>query len=144
MTRAATTESKAAHAVETYHRYDYWRPKGTRWLGRLIAGLDRGFDRVYSSSSNPLHRTGTLASLCLAVALVTGIYLLFVYEIARPYESIAGIQRDIFLGRWIRALHRYVSDAAVVAVLIHVLRLVTQGKTWGPRALAWITGVLLA
>jgi ferredoxin len=131
-------------SAETYRRYDYWRPSGTRWLGRLIAGLDRVFDRVYSSTSNPLHRTGTLASLCLAVALVTGVYLLFVYEIAHPYESIAGIQKDIFLGRWVRALHRYVSDAAVVAVLVHVLRLLIQGKTWGPRALAWITGVLLA
>ena len=130
--------------AETYRRYDYWRPKGTRWLGRLVAGIDRVFDRLYSSRSNPLHRSGTVASLCLAVALVTGVYLLFVYEIARPYESIVGIQNDIFLGRWIRALHRYVSDAAAVAVLIHVLRLLIQGKTWGPRALAWITGVLLA
>jgi ferredoxin len=130
--------------VDTYRRYDYWRPTGTRWLQYLVGGLDRVFDRIYSSKYNPLHRTGTVASLCLTVALVTGVYLLFVYEIARPYESIVGIQKDVFLGRWIRALHRYVSDAAVIAVLIHVVRLVIQGKTWGPRALAWITGVLLA
>jgi ferredoxin len=130
--------------ADTYRRYDYWRPAGTRWLAQLIERLDRVFDRVYSSRSNPLHRTGTLASLCLTVALVTGVYLLFVYEIARPYESMVGIQKDVYLGRWIRALHRYVSDAAVVAVLIHVVRLLVQGKTWGPRLLAWITGVLLA
>ena len=129
--------------VDTYQRYEYWRPGGTRGLEYLVESLDRIFDRLYSSKYNPLHRTGTLASLCLTVALVTGVYLLFVYEIGRPYESMAGIQRDVFLGRWIRALHRYVSDAAVVAVLIHVLRLLVQGKTWGPRALAWITGVLL-
>lgn len=130
--------------ADTYRRYDYWRPGGTRWLAHLVEKVDRVFDRIYSSKHNPLHRTGTLASLCLAVALVTGVYLLFVYEISRPYESIAGIQKDVFLGRWIRALHRYVSDAAVVAVMVHVLRLLVQGKTWGPRALAWITGVLLA
>jgi ferredoxin len=129
--------------ADTYQRYDYWRPGGTRGLEYLVESLDRAFDRLYSSKYNPLHRTGTLASLCLTVALVTGVYLLFVYEIARPYESMAGIQRDVFLGRWIRTLHRYVSDAAVVAVLVHVLRLLVQGKTWGPRALAWITGVLL-
>jgi len=130
--------------ADTYQRYDYWRPGGTRGLGYLVERLDLAFDWIYSSKYNPLHRTGTLASLCLTVALVTGVYLLFVYEIARPYESMVGIQRDVFLGRWIRALHRYVSDAAVVAVLIHVLRLLVQGKTWGPRALAWITGVMLA
>jgi ferredoxin len=130
--------------ADTYRRYDYWRPAGSRGLAQIIGSVDRVFDRVYSSKSNPLHRTGTLASLCLTVALVTGVYLLFVYEIARPYESMAGIQKDVFLGRWIRALHRYVSDAAIVAVMVHVFRLLVQGKTWGPRALAWITGVLLA
>jgi ferredoxin/coenzyme F420-reducing hydrogenase delta subunit len=131
-----------ASAEAAAHDHE-WRPPGTRRLGRVLAGLDRLFDRVYTSTYNPLYRTGALASLCLAVALVTGIYLLFVYEIARPWESVAAVQRDPYLGRWIRALHRYASDAAVVAVVLHVLRLVAQGKTWGPRALAWITGVLL-
>jgi ferredoxin len=124
-------------------RPDLWRPRGTRTLETVVAGIDRVFDRVYSSTYNPLYRSGTLASLCLAVALVTGVYLLFVYEIARPWDSVAAIQDDAFVGRWVRALHRYASDAAVVAVAVHVLRLLVQGKTWGARVLAWITGVLL-
>jgi ferredoxin len=125
-------------------RADTWRPPGARPIERLLGRADRVLDRVYSSTYNPLYRTGTLAALCLAVALVTGVYLLLVYEIARPWESVAAIQRDVWLGRWIRALHRYASDAAVAAVALHVLRLLVQGKTWGPRLLAWITGVLLA
>jgi len=129
--------------VDANTRQDAWRPPGARGLEAVLASVDRVFDHVYTSAYNPLHRTGTLASLCLAVTLVTGIYLLFVYEIARPWESVAAIQRDPYFGRWIRALHRYASDAAVVAVVLHVLRLLVQGKTWGPRALAWITGVLL-
>jgi ferredoxin len=124
-------------------RHDTWRPAGTGWLRTSLAVLDRVFDRVYSSSANPLHRTGTLAVLCLAVTLVTGVYLLLVYEIARPYESVAAVQDDVLLGRWMRALHRYASDATVVAVVLHVLRVIVQGKTWGPRALAWVTGVVL-
>ena len=130
-------------SVEPDVRHDEWRPPGARGLEAVVARVDGLFDRVYTSGYNPLYRTGTLASLCLAVALVTGIYLLFVYEIARPWDSVAAIQRDPYLGRWIRALHRYASDAAVVAVVLHVLRLVVQGKTWGPRVLAWVTGVLL-
>jgi ferredoxin/coenzyme F420-reducing hydrogenase delta subunit len=55
----------------------------------------------------------------------------------------ATIQQDVLLGRWMRALHRYASDAAVIAVVLHVVRLFVQGKTWGPRTLAWITGLLL-
>ena len=129
--------------VEAPVRPDAWRPRGAPALERALASVDRVFDRVYSSAYNPLYRTGTLASLCLAVALVTGLYLLVVYEIARPWESVAAIQADVFLGRWVRALHRYASDVAVVAVALHVLRLLAQGKTWGPRTLAWVTGVLL-
>ena len=124
-------------------RPDTWRPPGARALEAVVGSVDRVFDRVYSSGYNPLYRSGTLASLCLAVALVTGVYLLFVYEIARPWDSVAAIQRDALVGRWIRALHRYASDAAVVAVTLHVLRLLVQGKTWGARVLAWVTGVLL-
>jgi ferredoxin len=99
---------------------------------------------VYSSRYNPLYRTGTLAALFLTIALVTGLYLIFFYEIGRPYESMVSIQNDPLLGRWIRALHRYASDGAVVAVALHVLRLLVHGKTWGPRTLAWVTGILLA
>src|SRR5262245_30317335 len=122
-------------------RPDTWRPRGAHALETVVGSVDRVFDRVYSSAYNPLYRSGTLASLCLAVALVTGVYLLFVYEIARPWDSVAAIQGDALLGRWIRALHRYASDAGVVAVALHVLRLLLQGKTWGARVLAWITGV---
>jgi ferredoxin len=123
---------------------DVWRPRSARALAATLEALDRVFDGIYSSAFNPLYRTGTLAALFLSIALVTGVYLLFVYEIARPYDSVRAVQQDVLLGRWLRALHRYASDAAVVAVALHVLRLVVQGKTWGPRALAWITGVLLA
>ncbi len=130
--------------VETAPRYDYWRPRGTGLVATAVHRVDRLFDRVYSSRYNPLYRTGTVAVLCLAIALVTGVYLLFLYEIGRAYDSVALIQRDMLLGRWIRALHRYASDVAIVAVGLHVLRLCVQGKTWGARTLAWVTGVLLA
>jgi ferredoxin len=115
-----------------------------RPLRAALLVLDGLFDRLYTSRGNPLYRSGTLAALFLTVALVSGVYLLLVYELGRPYESVVAIQNDPWLGRWMRALHRYASDAAVAAVAIHVLRVVVQGKTWGPRALAWITGLLLA
>jgi ferredoxin len=128
---------------DAYPRQDVERSRPARALAAALDGVDRIFDRVYSSTFNPLYRSGTLAVLCLTLALATGVYLLFVYEIARPYESVLSIQRDVVLGRWIRALHRYASDGAVLAVVVHVVRLLVQRKTWGPRALAWLTGLLL-
>jgi quinol-cytochrome oxidoreductase complex cytochrome b subunit len=42
-----------------------------------------------------------------------------------------------------RGVHRYASDAAVVAVAFHALRMFVQGRSWGPRTLAWVSGLIL-
>jgi len=76
--------------------------------------------------------------------LATGIYLLFFYRIGTPYESVVAITGQVWAGRWIRALHRYASDAIVVAAVVHAFRVFAQGRTWGPRALAWVSGLVLA
>lgn len=77
------------------------------------------------------------------VVAVTGLYLLVFYRIGAPYESVERITSQAWTGRWIRGLHRYASDAALVAVGVHAVRMFAQGRSWGPRALAWISGVVL-
>ena len=114
-----------------------------RLLGRVLSRTDGWVDRLYGSKWNPLYQSGALVVLCLAVMLVTGIYLLLFYRIGAPYESIVRIDGQPWGGRWIRSLHRYAADAAVVAVFVHALRMFCQGRSWGPRALAWISGVFL-
>ena len=81
--------------------------------------------------------------LCLALMLVTGLYLLLFYRIGSPFESVARITGQQWSGRWIRSLHRYSADVAVVAAVLHALRMYYQGRSWGPRALAWTSGVVL-
>jgi ferredoxin/coenzyme F420-reducing hydrogenase delta subunit len=118
-------------------------PKAGVWLGRAFAPLDRLFDRLYGSRWNPLHQTGNLAILCFLVTLVTGLYLFLFYKIATPHASVARIQEEIFLGAWARSMHRYAADLAIVATVLHVVRKLIQGQTWGPRAWAWLSGVAL-
>lgn len=115
----------------------------TRPLKKLLTSVDRFLDRVYTSRYNPLYRSGTLAVFCLFAAMGTGLYLIFFYRIGTPYESIVDIQAQTWGAKWMRAMHRWVSDAAVVALVFHILRLLIQGKTWGQRTLAWLTGVFL-
>ena len=114
-----------------------------RQLGRVLSRIDGWADRLYGSKWNPLYQSGGLAVLCLAVMLVTGIYLILFYRIGAPYESIVRIDGQPWGGRWIRSLHRYAADLAVVAVFVHALRMFCQGRSWGPRALAWVSGVFL-
>ena len=114
-----------------------------RLFARMLARIDGWADRLYGWKWNPLYQSGAIVVLCLAVMLVTGIYLLFFYRIGAPHESIVRIDAQPWGGRWIRSLHRYAADLAVAAAVVHALRMFFQGRSWGPRALAWVSGVFL-
>ncbi|MFN7940381.1 MAG: hydrogenase iron-sulfur subunit [Thermoanaerobaculia bacterium] len=114
-----------------------------RSLGRLLALLDRLFDRLYGSRFNPIYQSGNLAILFFLVTLATGLYLFLFYRIADAHGSVVEIQQRVFLGAWARSMHRYSADLAIVAVILHLLRKLAHGQTWGPRAVAWISGIVL-
>lgn len=114
-----------------------------RGARRAIISLDAIATRLYGTAWNPLHQTGTVAVVMLILLLVTGLYLVIVYRIGLPAESVARLAQDPWLGAWMRTLHRYASDIFVVAALLHAMRIFGQGRSWGPRTMAWLTGVVL-
>lgn len=118
-------------------------PPLSRAILAVLRPLDRLLDRVYGSALNPLYQSGALAIFLLALVVVTGLYLLLFYAISDPYASVLRLHEQQWSGRWIRALHRYASDAAVIAIGFHVLRMLAQGRTWGPRVVAWVSGTVL-
>lgn len=110
-----------------------------RWLE---VGLDRGL----TAALNPLHHTGTIAVFALAVATVTGIYLFLFYRVgtAAAHASVEAIGAQPFgIGALMRSLHRYSSDAALVAAGLHGLKMLLSDRFWGPRWLGWVTGLAL-
>src|SRR3990172_6001045 len=112
-------------------------------MRRFLARADALMNRLYGWRYNPLYHSGALVVALLIVLFVTGIYLLFFYRLGAPYASVAALTAQPWLGRGIRGLHRYASDTAVVAALVHALRVYAQRRSWGPRTLAWITGLIL-
>lgn len=114
-----------------------------RGIWRGLSSADAAMNRLYGWRYNPLYHSGTLVIALFLLLLITGIYLLFVYRLGAPYQSVAALTAQPWLGRWMRGVHRYGSDAAVVAVLVHALRMFAQGRSWGPRTLAWVTGLIL-
>lgn len=115
----------------------------SRLIRRLLAPADALLNRLYGWRFNPLYHSGALVVLTFVLLLVTGLYLVFFYRLGNPHASIVRITEQVWLGRWIRSLHRYASDAAVIALGVHALRMFAQGRSWGPRALTWVSGVLL-
>lgn len=109
---------------------------------KLLLTLDRFFDWLYSSKLNPLYRSGTIAIALLLIVITTGGYLLFFYRVGAPYESILEIN-SFFINHTIRSVHRYASDLCVVVVIYHIFRMIAEKKTWGPKTLSWVTGVVL-
>lgn len=118
-------------------------PAGSRAFQKIFAPLDNLLTRLYGSRWNPVHYSGALAVFFFLALLVSGLYLFLFYSIGTPYKSVVGIQEQVWAGRWVRALHRYASDAVIVTTVLHVFKMTAAGKSWGPRALAWITGVFL-
>lgn len=105
-----------------------------------LAALDAAANRLYGWRWNPLYQSGTVAVVMLLVLLGTGLYLVLVYRLGAPFASVARIDQDVWLGRWMRSLHRYTSDAFVIAAAIHAWRMLAQRRSWGPRTLAWVSG----
>jgi ferredoxin/coenzyme F420-reducing hydrogenase delta subunit len=114
-----------------------------RFALRLLRLADTLCDRLYGQRFNPLYQSGTIVMALYLVLLVTGLWLLLFYRVGAPWESVARITADPWTGNWVRGLHRYASDLAVVATAVHAFRMFAQGRSWGARALAWVSGCLL-
>jgi ferredoxin/coenzyme F420-reducing hydrogenase delta subunit len=110
---------------------------------RAMTRLDGRANRLYGSRYNPLYHSGSIVIGLLLVLVVTGLYLLLFYRVGSPWASVARITEQAWLGRWIRGVHRFASDAAVVAAAVHAFRMYAQRRSWGPRALAWVSGFVL-
>jgi ferredoxin len=107
---------------------------------RLLTATDAVANRLYGARWNPLYQSGTIVVALYFTIVATGLWLLLFYRVGAPWESVAGLTANVWMGNWVRGLHRYASDAAVVATVAHAFRMFAQGRSWGARALAWISG----
>jgi ferredoxin len=114
--------------------------KAERLAERALRGLDAGFNRLHGWRYNPIHQSGPMVFVLLLVLIVTGLYLLVFYRLSAPWASVQRLVADPWLGRWMRSLHRFASDAMVIFAVIHAFRMFAQARSWGPRALAWVSG----
>lgn len=88
---------------------------------------------------------GGLAFSALLILILTGILLLFHYQPAtdRAFASILHIENAVPGGWYIRNLHRLSSNAFLILLFLHTLRVVLTGAFRKPRELNWVIGFLL-
>ncbi len=115
-----------------------------RAFDRVFVKLDGAIDRVIPESLNPLAQTGAIANTTFLIALASGIVLLLWYtaSIHEAYSSIQSMGGRSLPGI-VRSVHRYSSDACMLLVIIHSLKLFFARRFGGARWLAWVTGGFL-
>ena len=89
----------------------------------------------------------TLGSVLLAllgVQLLTGVFLTLYYAPTpdHAYDSIRFIISTT-AGRVVRGLHHYGSSFIVVAIVLHMLRVIAFGSYKAPREATWLSGLAL-
>lgn len=109
---------------------------GVRWL--LFRKVPRGINWAYTLGSATL-----FAFLNQAV---TGVFLAMYY---RPdpsggaYESIRYLTDDVFLGGFVRGMHKWGASVMIILIFLHMGRVFFYGAYKYPRELTWIIGVVL-
>ena len=88
---------------------------------------------------------GGLSGACYLILVVTGIFLMFYYHpsVPRAYEDMKDLQFVVYMGPFLRNLHRWAAHAMVAIVLLHMVRVFLAGAYRPPREFNWVIGVLL-
>src|SRR5437899_9256270 len=108
----------------------------TRWL--LFRKVPKGTNWFYT--------LGSATMFAFLSQAVTGVFLAMYY---RPdasggaYESIRHVTNDVFLGQFVRGMHKWGSTVMVVLVFLHMGRTFIFGAYKYPRELNWVIGVVL-
>lgn len=94
--------------------------------GQLAFELpQRWLDRAFGNSLNPLRHLGSLTIFFLWIVLISGIWITIFFHtsVVGAFESVEYMTvEQWYLGGVMRSLHRYASDAAIVTLVLHILK----------------------
>jgi quinol-cytochrome oxidoreductase complex cytochrome b subunit len=108
---------------------------GVRWL--LFRKVPKGTNWFYT--------LGSATMFAFLNQAVTGVFLAMYYDPSptNAYESVRHITNDVFLGEFVRGMHKWGSTVMVVLIFLHMGRTFFFGAYKYPRELNWIIGVVL-
>jgi menaquinol-cytochrome c reductase cytochrome b subunit len=108
---------------------------GLRWL--MFRKVPKGTNWFYTLGSATLFSFLSQAT--------TGVFLAMYYDpsASRAYESVRYLTNEVFLGEFVRGMHKWGSTVMVVLIFLHMGRVFFFGAYKYPRELNWIIGVVL-
>jgi quinol-cytochrome oxidoreductase complex cytochrome b subunit len=118
------------------------------WLDERTGGgpFLRGFlYRKVPRGTNWFYTLGSATMFAFVSQAVTGVFLAMYYRpsATEAYTSVQHITNDVFLGEFVRAMHKWGATVMVVLIFLHMGRTFFFGAYKYPRELNWIIGVVL-
>ncbi len=122
----------------------YAQRKTLRAFEKLWTKLEGLINRLTKSDFNPFYHLGTLTIFMLLVLIGTGVYITAIYRpgLDVAYATVEKIDSNWF-GSLMRSVHRYASDAMILLIILHFLKMLFSDRYWGSRWLAWTSGWIM-
>ena len=98
-----------------------------------------------TKGTNWFYTLGSATLFAFLSQAVTGVVLAMYYSPSATgaYESTRHITNDVFLGEFVRGMHKWGSSVMVILIFLHMGRTFFFGAYKYPRELNWIIGVVL-
>src|SRR5215210_5534286 len=111
----------------------------------LSGGLRWVMFRKVPKGTNWFYTLGSATMFAFLSQAVTGVFLAMYYDpsATNAYESVRHLTNEVFLGEFVRGMHRWGSTVMVILIFLHMARTFFFGAYKYPRELNWIIGTVL-
>ena len=112
----------------------------------LSGGLRWLMFRKVPKGTNWFYTLGSATMFAFLSQAVTGVVLAMYYRpdaAGGAYESVRHITNEVFLGEFVRGMHKWGSSVMVILVFLHMGRTFFFGAYKYPRELNWVIGAVL-
>jgi menaquinol-cytochrome c reductase cytochrome b subunit len=101
--------------------------------------------RKVPKGTNWFYTLGSATLFAFVVQALTGVFLAMYYtpSATEAYASITHITNDVFLGEFVRGMHKWGASVMIIAIFLHMGRVFFFGAYKYPRELNWVIGVTL-
>jgi menaquinol-cytochrome c reductase cytochrome b subunit len=118
------------------------------WLDERTGGgsfLTGMLYRKVPKGTNWFYTLGSATLFAFVVQAVTGVFLAMYYDPSptQAYASVTHLTNDVFLGEFVRGMHKWGASVMIILVYLHMARTFIFGAYKYPRELNWVIGVAL-
>jgi menaquinol-cytochrome c reductase cytochrome b subunit len=101
--------------------------------------------RKVPKGTNWFYTLGSATLFAFTFQAITGVFLAMYYvpSSTEAYNSIIHLTNDVFLGEFVRGMHKWGATVMIIVIFLHMGRVFFFGAYKYPRELNWVIGVVL-